>query len=134
MTPNIDNAASSPPALLAMLSRNRKNTGYALLVIAVLFALIPLCMVYHYKLEGAKPIDAVTTEDKNSSDEAKPAAEREFRYVPVMIWGGALALIFMGSGVWYLLTEETSPLNAIDATRLMVLTIGGLSGLVTVLF
>jgi gliding motility-associatede transport system auxiliary component len=133
-TPHTDNAASSPPALLAVLSRNRKNTGYALLVIAVLFALIPLWMVYHYKLAGAKPADVAATEDKKSTDETQPAAEKELRYVPVMLWGGALALIFMGGGVWYLLTEETSPLNEIDATRLMVLTIGGLSGLVTVLF
>jgi hypothetical protein len=117
-----------------MLSRNRKNTGYALLVIAVLFALIPLWMVYRYKLAGAKPADAAATEDKKAVDETKPATERELRYLPVMIWGGALALIFMGGGVWYLLSEDTSPLNSIDAARLMVLTIGGLSGLVTVLF
>src|SRR5207249_7648400 len=50
-----------------------------------------------------------------------------------MLWGGLLALIFMGAGVWYLLSEEIGMFNAADATRLMVLTIGGLSGLVTVL-
>jgi len=133
-TPISDNASApnSPPALLAMLARNRKNTGYAMLVIAVLFALIPLWMVYHYKMAGVKPVEAAA-EDKKSSIEIKPEPEKELRYVPVMIWGGALALIFMGAGVWYLLAEETSPLNAVDATRLMVLTVGGLSGLATVL-
>src|SRR5216683_3358664 len=126
--------ADPPPALLAILSRNRKNTGYTMLAIAVLFALIPLWMVYHYKVATAKPADAAPAEDKRSSTEIKPESEKELRYVPVMIWGGALALIFMGAAIWYLLSEETSPLSAIDATRLMVLTVGGLCGLVTVLF
>src|SRR5260370_7291289 len=101
MTPKTDNAASSPPALLAVLSRNRKNTGYALLVIAVLFALIPLWMVYHYKLAGSKPADMAPTEDKKSSDEVKPAAEREFGYVPVILWRGALPPTFIGAGDFY---------------------------------
>src|SRR6266851_2692311 len=126
--------ADPPPALLAILSRNRKNTGYTMLAIAVLFALIPLWMVYHYKVATAKPADAAAAEDKRSSTEIKPESEKELRYVPIMIWGGALALIFMGAAIWYLLSEETSPLSAIDATRLMVLTVGGLCGLVTVLF
>jgi hypothetical protein len=135
-TPVSDNTTDpeSPPALLAILSRNRKNTGYTMLAIAVLFALIPLWMVYHYKVAGAKAADPATAEDKKSSVDIKPEPEKELRYLPVMIWGGALALIFMGAAVWYLLAEETSPLSAIDATRLMVLTVGGLSGLVTVLF
>jgi ABC-type uncharacterized transport system len=117
------------PGLLSLLARNRKQTGYALLVIAVLFALIPLWMAYHYKFAAGKSSEATA----EGVEEIKPVPERELRYLPIMIWGGALALIFMGAAVWYLLSEETSPLSALDATRLMVLTIGGLSGLVTVL-
>src|SRR5262249_7485214 len=120
--------------LLSTLARYRKQTGYGLLIIAVLFALIPLWMVYHYRIAGTKSADSsAVSEDKKKTDETKPAVEKELRYIPVMLWGGFLALIFMGAGVWYLLSEETGNLNAIDATRLMVLTIGGLSGLVTVL-
>src|SRR5947209_5091657 len=121
------------PGLLSILARNRKPTGYALLVIAALFALIPLWMVYHYKLARVQPLETAGAEENKPAEEAKPAPERELRYVPVMLWGGLLALIFMGAGVWYLLSEEIGTFNAADATRLMVLTIGGLSGLVTVL-
>jgi hypothetical protein len=129
---NITTNSQAPPALLAFMARNRRYTGYALLVIAVAFALIPLWMVYHYKVAGTKAA-AASAEDKKSSIEISPEPEKEIRYVPVMIWGGAVAVIFMVAGVWYLLAEETSPLSAVDATRLMVLSIGGLSGLVTVL-
>jgi hypothetical protein len=123
----------SATGLLSALARNRKPTGYALLVIAALFALIPLWMVYHYKLAREKPTDTAAVEEKKPAEESKPGPEKELRYVPVMLWGGLLALIFMGAGVWYLMSEEIGALNAADATRLMVLAIGGLSGLVTVL-
>src|SRR6266481_1258064 len=123
----------TPRGLLSVLARNRKPTGYTLLVIAALFAVIPLWMVYHYKLARVQSGESVGAEENKPAEEAKPAPERELRYVPVMIWGGALALIFMGAGVWYLLSEESGAWDAADATRLMVLTIGGLSGLVTVL-
>jgi hypothetical protein len=131
--PNNETNAENPPVLLASLARNRKNTGYALLGIAVVFALIPLWMVYHYKVAGEKPTETAAAGDKKSTEESRPTPQKELRYVPVMIWGGAIALIFMGAGVWYLLAEEMSPLNPVDATRLMVLAIGGLSGLMTVL-
>jgi hypothetical protein len=124
--------SDSASGLLSLLARNRKQTGYALLVIAALFALIPLWMVYHYKLARVKPAETVGAEEKQP-EEAKAAPDRELRYVAVMLWGGLLALIFMGAGVWYLLSEEIGTFNVADATRLMVLTIGGLSGLVTVL-
>jgi hypothetical protein len=123
----------SPRGLLAVLAGNRKQTGYALLIIAILFALIPLWMVYHYKYAAAKTTESSALEEKKALEEAKQTPEKEIRYVPVMIWGGALALIFMGAGVWYLLSEETGAWSAADATRLIVLTIGGLCGLVTVL-
>src|SRR6266852_6300396 len=96
----------TPPGLLSILARNRKPTGYGLLVIAALFALIPLWMVYHHKLSPAKPAETAAEEEKKPAEEAKPAPERELRYVSVMLWGGFLALIFMGAGVWYLLSEE----------------------------
>src|SRR5436190_12015694 len=132
--PETPSQPDSPPGLLSALARNRKPTGYALLVIAALFALIPLWMVYHYKWSRVQPAEPAAAEERKPAEEAKSAPARELRYVPVMLWGGLLALIFMGAGVWYLLSEEIGTLNAIDATRLMVLTIGGLSGLVTVLF
>jgi hypothetical protein len=131
--PETSPAVEAPSGLLAKLARNRKQTGYALLIVAVLFALIPLWMVYHYKYAAAKATESSAAEEKKSPEEAKPAPETQIHYVPVMIWGGALALIFMGAGVWYLLSEETGGWNPADATRLIVLTIGGLSGLVTVL-
>jgi len=132
-SPIPETSADSSRGPLPALARNRKQTSYALLVIAVLFALIPLWMVYHYKYAAAKEAETAGAEEKKTADQAKPAPEKQLRYLPVMIWGGALALIFMGAGVWYLLSEETGAWNAADATRLMVLTIGGLSGLVTVL-
>lgn len=131
--PESTDVSESESGLLSTLARYRKQTGYGLLIVAVLFALIPLWMVYHYKVAGSQSQDTSVKEEKKGIEETKPAAEKELRYVPVMLWGGFLALIFMGAGVWYLLSEETGTLNAVDATRLMVLTIGGLSGLVTVL-
>jgi hypothetical protein len=131
--PETQSISDSPGGLLSALSRNRKQTSYALLVIAVLFALIPLWMVYHYKYAAIKETETAGAEEKKAADQAKPAPERELRYLSVMIWGGALALIFMGAGVWYLLSEETGAWTAPDATRLMILTIGGCTGLATVL-
>src|SRR5438067_6429142 len=105
-SPEIPSQPDSPPGLLSGLARKRKPTGYTLLVIAALFALIPLWMVYHYKLARVQPAETAGAEENKPAEEAKPAPERELRYVPVMLWGGLLALIFMGAGVWYLLSEE----------------------------
>src|SRR5205823_2809785 len=101
-SPEIPSQPDSPPGLLSALARKRKPTGYALLVIAALFALIPLWMVYHYKLAREKPAETAAAEENKPAEQAKPAPEKELRYVSVMLWGGFLALIFMGAGAWYL--------------------------------
>ena len=59
----------APPGLLSVLARNRKPTGYALLVIAALFALIPLWMVYHYKLARVKPAETAGAEENKPAEE-----------------------------------------------------------------
>jgi hypothetical protein len=96
---------SAPPAWLVSLARNRKPVAYALFVAAVLLALIPVWIGYKYHAE----------------------------YLSVCFWGGALALIALGAGIWALIAEPAR-LSDVDSMRLLVLTVGGLSGFATVVF
>jgi hypothetical protein len=115
------------------LSRRPKETAYVLLGAAVLFSLIPLWMLYQYKRSPAEAANTAETEQKPNAAEVKPSAEKELRYVPVMVWGGALALVFLGIGLWRFAREPGGELTDMETTRLMVLTLGGLSGLFTFL-
>jgi hypothetical protein len=87
------------------LTRSRRRAAIVLFVVAALLALIPLWMGIKYKSE----------------------------YLSVCIWGGTLALLSLGAGLWNFVqaaAPEGQKAGA-DATRKMVLTVGGLAGLVT---
>src|SRR5262245_49400568 len=82
------------------LGKLKQQVAIGLLILAALLALIPVFMGLKYRME----------------------------YLPVCLWGGALALVVMLAGLWRLLTEPRR-LTAADATRLLFLTVGGLGGL-----
>jgi hypothetical protein len=106
MASNGNNGAPEHPVLhpwLETLARRRKETGIVLLAVSVLFTLVPVFVVY--KLEA--------------------------NYLALSIWGTALAILFLGAGLWQLLHEATGRLSEVDATRLLILTLGGLTGLFT---
>lgn len=90
------------PQWLLTLSRQRRRVAYALLALALLLALIPVVTLIKYGWDSA----AVT------------------------LWGGLLALLSLGAGV-YLAIGEPNEEADIDSMRLLVLGLGGLSGFVT---
>src|ERR1700687_600858 len=52
-------------------------------------------------------------------------------YLPLSLWGFCLTFIFLGAGIWHRFFQATRTLSEVDGARLMVLTVGGLSGLAT---
>ncbi|HLN29288.1 MAG TPA: Gldg family protein [Gemmataceae bacterium] len=87
-------------------STHNKQTAYALMVAGLLFAVIPLWLGIKYRTE----------------------------YLPICFWGGSLALVAFGAGIWQLLDAMPRDLAPADAKRLLVLVIGGLSGVATAVF
>jgi hypothetical protein len=87
------------------LGQLKRQTGIGLLVVAALFALIPILMAFKYRGD----------------------------YLSVSIWGAGLALVALMAGLWRLLAQPAR-LTPADATRLLILVLGGLGGLLTVLF
>jgi hypothetical protein len=83
----------------------KKQVAYGFFAAALLLAIIPVWMGIQYRTE----------------------------YLPVCLWGGALALIALGAGITQLLLPPTD-LSPADSKRLLILMVGGLSGIATVVF
>ncbi len=91
-----------PPQWLIRLHQKRKQVAYVLLGLALLLALIPLATLIKFGWDSA----------------------------PVTLWGGLLALIALGAGLYLTLAEPEGQAD-MDRLRLLVLGVGGLSGFVT---
>jgi hypothetical protein len=87
---------------LVRLNHNRKPAAYGLLVLALVLALIPLLTLIKVRWD----------------------------YAPLTLWGGLMALIALGGGL-YLLLRESPAEQDVDSLRLAVLSAGGLAGLGT---
>src|SRR5947209_6035471 len=96
--------AASHPAWLLALARRRRESAYALAAVGVALALYAAWRGYKYHWELA----------------------------PLTLWTGALALVALGTAFWQFARRDDE-LSDADATRLMVLTVGGLVGLFTAL-
>lgn len=90
-------------ALLDWMVENRQRSAYWLFGLGVLLALIPLWLGIRYRSD----------------------------YLLVCLGTGILALIPVGAGVWQLL-RAPGPLSEKDAVRMLILAMGGLSGLTLV--
>jgi len=90
---------------LAALARHRLAVAYGMFALSALLALIPILGGYKYQAE----------------------------YLNVCLWGAALSMIALGTGLTLRL-HEPERLPQKDAFRLLVLAAGGLSGFVTVIF
>jgi hypothetical protein len=87
------------------LGRLERQTAISLLVLAALFSLIPILVGIKYRGD----------------------------YLAVCLWGGALALVALLGSLWRFFAHPAR-LSPADSTRLLVLVVGGLSGLLTVAF
>ncbi len=83
----------------------KKRIAYGLFIAALVLAVIPIYMGIKYRME----------------------------YLPGCLWGGTLALVALGAGIAQL-AAQPSDLSTTDSQRLLVLMIGGLSGIATVVF
>src|SRR5260370_5598741 len=90
----------------SFLQANEKVIGLGMLVLAGLFALIPLVNLFWL-------------------------IRKEPANLPVGLWGMALASSFLFGGLWIRLREPTREIGPIDGLRLALLTVGSLAGLVT---
>ncbi|HXG10437.1 MAG TPA: GldG family protein [Gemmataceae bacterium] len=91
------------PAWLEFLTRRRKETAYALFGAAAVAAAIGAWVGYRHNWENG----------------------------PIWLWALTLGIIALGAGLWQWFREPAAQVSEIEATRLMVLTAGGLAGLVT---
>jgi hypothetical protein len=57
----------------------------------------------------------------------------QWEYIWLAVWLGFLGLLALGAGLWQFLYEPAGTPGDVDATRLLVLTVGGVAGLLTVL-
>lgn len=93
---------TTKPDFLTFFRQNRKQSAYALFVLAALFAVIPIYLVRTYQTEQ----------------------------LPAAVWGGLLALTALGGGLW-LLMSEGGPVAGMDEERVIVLQLGGVAGFAT---
>ena len=96
---------TTPENNYQQIEATKKQVAYGLFIAAAVLTVIPLWMGIKYRTD----------------------------YLPVCIWGGALALIAFGAGITQLLARPTD-LSPADSRRLLILMVGGLSGIATVVF
>src|SRR5439155_4969642 len=102
-TPQEPKPEQAVSGFIRLLIKRRWETAIACYVAAALLAIVPIWMGYKHGWE----------------------------YASVCIWGGGLALVALGAGLTLHLFQPLESLSETDAARLLVLTVGGFAGLVT---
>ncbi len=96
---------TTPGGPLAALARRRKAFAYALLLVALLFAVLAVGVFYRYKTD--------------------------FWVVPA--WAGLMSLVALGGGLWQLLDDPADEVRRLDSTRKTLLAVGGMFGVLSTL-
>jgi hypothetical protein len=125
--PNSNVSGSTQRSWLETISQHRRPTAYVLFVVSFLFLLIPIVIYLRVNRDTAAP--------KEEKEGAAPTPTLvRWDYFPVSLWGGTMCLLAFGAGLSLVLRQPSgTTTDEADKTRILVLTIGGLSGLATVL-
>jgi len=103
-TPQEPGLASSAGGLISFLVRRKHEVAMACFGVAVLFLVFTIYMARRYGWD----------------------------YASVCIWSGGLTILAIGAGVTLRYFQPPESLSEGDAARLLVLTVGGLAGLLTI--
>src|SRR3954447_7901653 len=88
---------------LEFLTRRNREAAYGFFVVAAFLAVIPIWVGIKFRSEQ----------------------------LTVCVWGAILALLALGAGLYEMLRDDRDRPDAVDNTRRLVLTVGGLAGFAT---